>query len=351
MRRALELAAPHRPHPNPRVGAVVLDPDGNVIGEGAHRGPGEPHAEAVALTAAGPGARGGTIIVTLEPCNHFGRTPPCVDAIVQAGVASVVIGAVDPDSRVAGAGTTALRKRGIEVEEGVLAAAVEALDPAYFHHRRTGLPRLTLKAALTLDGQLAASDRSSRWISGEAARADGHRLRAGSDAVLVGSGTVISDDPQLDVRIPDYNRPQPRPIVLVGSRDLPGGARILQRDPLLIAGRSLGITGQVVTVSPGPDGRPVLGEALRAIAGQGYLDVLVEGGAGLASALWKEGLVDRGVFYMAGRIAGGQGLSLFDGPWNTLEDSVEVEIVDVVRLGPDLRVEWVTKDSTPARDN
>ena len=341
MRRAIELATAHRTHPNPRVGAIVLDRAGEVIGEGSHLGPGHPHAEVVALIDAGAASRGGTLIVTLEPCNFQGRTPPCVDALAAAGVARVVVGAVDPDARVAGGGIAALRRQGIKVEEGVLAAEAEALDPAYFHHRRTGRPRVTLKAALTLDGQLAASDGSSQWITSEAARHDGHLLRSQYDAIMVGAGTVISDDPQLDVRIPDYGGPQPRPIVLIGTRDLPRESKILQRRPLLVAGRNLEDNDEVIRVSQGMDGRPVLDEALRAIALEGYLDILVEGGAGLADALWSRGLVDRGVFYLAGKIAGGRGLGLFDGIWNTLEDSVEVDIVDVMKLGPDLRVEWV----------
>lgn len=347
MRRAFELAASHRTHPNPRVGAVVLDSAGEVIGEGTHLGPGHPHAEAAALTAAGAAARGGTVIVTLEPCTFHGRTPPCVDALIAAGVAKVVVGAIDPDSRVAGEGITALRRQGIVVEAGVLSKEAEALDPAYFHHRRVGRPRVTLKAALTLDGQLAASDRSSRWITGNDARDDGHRLRSQFDAVMVGSGTVISDDPQLDVRIPDYAGPQPRPIVLIGIRDLPRASKILQRQPLLVAGRKLDSSTGVIQVSLGPDGRPVLEEALQAIGDEGYLDLLVEGGAGLASGLWNRGLVDRGVFYLAGRIAGGRGLGLFDGTWNTLEDSIEVDIVDVVKLGPDLRVDWALVNDRP----
>ena len=341
MRRAFELALTYRTHPNPRVGAIVLGRDGQVIGEGAHAGPGQPHAEAAALSAAGPAARGGTVIVTLEPCTFFGRTPPCVDALMSAGVARVVVGAIDPDIRVAGQGVASLRRQGVEVETGVLAREAEDIDPAYFHHRRTGRPRVTLKAALTLDGQLAASDRSSRWITAAAAREDSHRLRSSFDAVMVGSGTVIHDDPQLDVRLPDYTGPQPRPIVLVGSRDLPSTSRILQRQPLLIAGRDLDGAATILRVPLGPNGRPMIDRALTAIGDEGYLDILVEGGAGLATALWRAGLVDRGVFYLGGRIAGGGGLGLFDGPWRTLGDSIEVDIVDTVNLGSDLRVDWV----------
>jgi diaminohydroxyphosphoribosylaminopyrimidine deaminase/5-amino-6-(5-phosphoribosylamino)uracil reductase len=351
MRRAFELASRHRTtHPNPRVGAVVLDRDGEVIGEGSHAGPGHPHAESEALSVAGPAARGGTVIVTLEPCTFFGRTPPCVDALVAAGVARVVVGTIDPDPRVAGEGIASLRRQGIEVEEGVLTGEAEALDPAYFHHRRTGRPRVTLKAALTLDGQLAAADRTSRWITDSAAREDAHRLRSAFDAVMVGSGTVIHDDPQLDVRLPDYSGPQPRPIVLIGARDLPSVSKVLLRQPLLVAARELDNTVAALQVSPGPGGRPLLDQALTAIGDEGYLDILVEGGAALATALWQGGLVDRGVFYLSGRIAGGRGLGLFDATWRTLEDSIEVNIVDTVKLGRDLRVDWVVSHNRSSSD-
>ena len=347
MRRAFELAAVHRTHPNPRVGAIVLDSDGKVIGEGSHVGPGQPHAEVVALQEAGGKARGGTVIVTLEPCTFYGRTPPCVEALIDAGITKVVVGAIDPDTRVAGAGIAALRSQGIEVEEGVLGQEAEALDPAYFHHRRSGRPRVTLKAALTLDGQLAPADRSSQWITGEAAREDAHRLRSEFDAVMVGSGTVIHDDPQLDVRITGFEGLQPRPVVLIGARDLPPASRILQRHPLLVAARAVNAATEVIQVAAGPDGRPQLDPALRAIGEAGYLDLLVEGGAGLAAGLWNLGLVDRGSFYLGGRIAGGRGLGLFDGTWNTLEESVKVDIVDVMKVGPDLRVDWIVAQKPP----
>jgi len=345
MRRAIALAGSHRTHPNPRVGAVVLDVNGSVAGEGFHLGPGHPHAEVVALTAAGPAARGGTVIVTLEPCSHQGLTPPCADALIEAGVARVVVGAIDPDSRVSGQGVARLRRSGVVVAEGLLSDEIEAIDPAYFHHRRSGRPRVTLKAAMTLDGQIAAADRSSQWITGEAARKHGHELRSQADAVMVGSGTVIDDDPRLDSRIPGSSRPQPRPIVMVGTRDLPADAQILQRQPLLVSGRPLEMalenSGETIAVASDTNGRPLLEPALRAIGELGYLDILVEGGVGLASALWKAGLVDRGVFYLAGRMAGGRGLGVFDGTWDTLENSTEIEIVAVERLGSDLRVEWV----------
>ncbi|MGH8927869.1 MAG: bifunctional diaminohydroxyphosphoribosylaminopyrimidine deaminase/5-amino-6-(5-phosphoribosylamino)uracil reductase RibD, partial [Acidimicrobiia bacterium] len=342
MRRAIDLARNDHPHPNPRVGAVVLDKAGKVIGEGSHLGPGSPHAEVVALQGAQGSARGGTVIVTLEPCTHQGRTPPCVEALLEAGVARVVIGAGDPDPRVSGRGIAQLRSQGLEVEAGVLADEAEALDPSYFHHRRTGRPRITLKAALTLDGQIAAADRSSRWITGDEAREDAHRQRSQVDAVIVGGGTVISDDPRLDVRLPGYGGPQPRPVLIVGKRTPSTDAAVFERNPLVIAAREVTLPGERVTVDGAPDGRPDLKAAFAVVGEHGYLDVLVESGPGLAASLWRDRLIDRGVFYLAGRIAGGQGLSAFAGAWNTLEDSRQIEILDVKRLGSDLRIDWIS---------
>ncbi len=183
---ALGLAVEHRPHPNPRVGCVIVGSDGNIIGEGAHVRPGTDHAEVVALKSATADVTGATAYVTLEPCSHHGRTPPCADALIAAGIAKVVVGALDPDERVSGTGIERLRKAGVEVEISDMGDIVEAADPAYFHHRRTGLPLITLKAAITLDGNMAAADGTSQWITSEEARADGHQLRANADAIMVG---------------------------------------------------------------------------------------------------------------------------------------------------------------------
>ncbi len=198
MRRALELASQHRTHPNPRVGAVIVDQNGNVVGEGAHEGVGEPHAEVVAIGQAGALARGSTLYVTLEPCSHYGNTPPCVTAIVTAGISRVVIGAIDPDVRVSGKGLSWLTDARIDAHLEGSAAEAEAVDPAYFHHRRTGLPLVTWKTAMTLDGSVAALDGSSRWISSEESRADAHQLRAAMDAVVVGVGDRAIRRPRTD---------------------------------------------------------------------------------------------------------------------------------------------------------
>lgn len=321
MDRAAELARATHPHPNPRVGAVVIDASGAVVGLGSHPGPGSPHAEVVALSAAGDRARGGTVVVTLEPCIHQGRTPPCVDALLAAGIARVVVSALDPDSRVQGKGIDRLRGAGLEVLTNV--GPGELIDPAYFHHRRTGLPFVTLKLAATLDGQVAAADGTSQWITGPEARTDAHRIRAENDAVMVGAGTVIADDPLLDVRLPDHDGFQPRPVIVVGQRSLPSDARIWARNPLIIEQTSGELT-----------------DVLRLVAREGLLALLVEGGPRLARSLWAGNLVNRGVFYFGAMVAGGFGRSLFDGVWSTLENARPVTLDSVTRLGDDLRVDF-----------
>lgn len=334
LERAIEAASAHRPHPNPRVGAVVVSPAGRVVATAAHEARGKPHAETTALAMAGAQASGGTLVVTLEPCSHQGRTPPCVDAIVESGVARVVIGVADPDPRVSGSGVAALRAAGIEVEVGVPGVDAERLDPGYFHHRRTGRPRMTLKLAATLDGQTAAADGTSQWITGEEARLDAHRLRAASDAVLIGAGTLRHDDPSLDVRIPGHTGPQPRPVVIAGARPLPATARLYRREPLVY---------RLGGIAPMPAGLEVVDAAdlpavVKDLGARMVVDVLVEGGATLARSLLVAGLVDRIVLYLAGRLAGGVGRPLFDGSFATLTDVTEVTIDEVLPVGNDIRI-------------
>lgn len=338
MARAIALAAPTHPHPNPRVGAVVLDGGGNILGEGAHSGPGHPHAEVVALAHCDD-ARGSTLVVTLEPCDHTGRTPPCTEAIIAAGVARVVVGAIDPDPKVAGRGVERLRRAGIEVTTGILAEEVEEMDPGYFHHRRHGRALTVVKTAATLDGQAAPRDGRSRWLTGEAARADVHRLRAGVDAVMIGANTLRVDDPRLDVRLPGYEGPQPRPVVVKGERALPPGSRLWEREALVVATEP--VAGQeTLVVSPDETGRPALRPALVALAEAGILTVMVEGGPALIASLWREGVADRGVTYLAARAAGGMGLPMIGGRWERLADARPVRITDVRLVGEDVRIDW-----------
>jgi diaminohydroxyphosphoribosylaminopyrimidine deaminase / 5-amino-6-(5-phosphoribosylamino)uracil reductase len=316
MARAIELAATVRTttSPNPWVGCV-LRLAGGAVAEGATRPPGGPHAEAVALAAAGEAARGATAYVTLEPCSHHGRTPPCADALVGAGVVRVVIGVEDPDPQVTGRGVARLRDAGIEVEVGVLADAVDEQLAPYVVHRRTGRPYVVLKLAATLDGATAAADGSSRWITGEEARRDAHRLRAESDAVLVGAGTVRADDPELTVRLVHAPGGDPQRVVL-GSA--PPGARI---HPCLERHGPLG---------------PILDE----LAGRGVVQVLVEGGADVAGRFHREGLVDRYVLYLAPALTGGDDApGLFRGRGaGTIDELWRGRIRSVDQLGRDLRV-------------
>jgi diaminohydroxyphosphoribosylaminopyrimidine deaminase/5-amino-6-(5-phosphoribosylamino)uracil reductase len=337
MREAMKLAAERHPHPNPRVGAVVVSAEGVIVGRGAHAAPGTPHAEPIALAEAGEAARGGTLVVTLEPCVHEGRTPPCTTAVIAAGISRVVIGAVDPDEHVQGRGIVELRRAGVEVVVGVPGIEAESVDPGFFHHRRTGLPLVTLKLASTLDGQVAARDRSSRWITSEAARRDAHRLRARSDGVLVGAGTVLADDPALTARLGEDVDHQPRPIVVVGERPVPATAAVFTRDPLVYARHEVDLPGEV-TVLPG-EGGVDLGAMMADLGKRGLVDLLVEGGPTLAGSLVRSGLIDRCVVYFAAALAGGAGVPMLDGTFEAISELMPVRITGVSMVGPDIRVE------------
>jgi len=338
MLEAIALASPAMPHPNPRVGSIILDASGEVAGSGFHAGPGQSHAEVLALAEAGERTIGGTVVATLEPCNHHGRTPPCTGAIIAAGARRVVVGALDPDHRVAGTGVAALEAAGVEVITGVEEDAALALDPGYFHHRRTGRPLVTLKVASTLDGQVAAADGTSKWITGEETRLDGHVLRSRSDAVMVGAGTVLSDDPGLDVRLDGYDGPQPRPVVVAGNRPIPSDRKVFARDAAVYAARPL--EGVDATVMPCGDGVD-LAAVVDHLGGAGVVDLMVEGGPTLSAALLAGGLVDRIVLYLAARIGGGVGTPSFGGEFATLTDATPLVIEAVERIGDDLRVTCV----------
>ena len=315
MERAIGAAATARvvAHPNPWVGCVLLTPSGRVC-VGSTHAPGGPHAEVDALRRAGHDAVGSTAVVTLEPCSHQGRTGPCADALIEAGVRRVVVGILDPDPRVAGTGVAALEAAGVDVVVGVRADDVERQLAPYLHHRRTGRPHVVLKLAASVDGRTAAPDGSSRWITGAAARADAHLLRAESDAVLVGAGTVRADDPALTVRHVDG--PDPVRIVLGTA---PADARIRP----------------CREVSGAPE------EILDALGAEGMVQVLVEGGATVASAFHRAGLVDRYVVYLAPVLFGGDdALGLFTGAGSpTIGDVWRGRIDAVTRLDDDLRID------------
>jgi diaminohydroxyphosphoribosylaminopyrimidine deaminase / 5-amino-6-(5-phosphoribosylamino)uracil reductase len=356
MARAMALAEGGRgtTSPNPMVGAVLVL-DGRVVGEGFHRAPGEPHAEIAALAAAGPAAAGATCYVTLEPCAHQGRTPPCADALLQAGVARVVAALPDPDRRVDGAGLQRLRAAGVVVTVGVGADAAAEQNAAYLTHRRLGRPRVTLKAAASLDGKVAAPDGSSQWITGPAARADAHRLRAEADAVAVGAGTALADDPRLTARLPGYLSRQPlRVLVDAAGRVGAGGHLFDAAAPTLVATTAHAPASAVaawkragaeVLVCPevplGAGGRGVDLAALAAALGRrGVLELLVEGGPRLHAGFWAAGLADRLVWYLAPLVIGGDGAPglLRGGGAPTLTAARPLRIASVERLGVDLRV-------------
>jgi len=314
MARAIELAAGVRgtTSPNPWVGCVI--DTGSALIEGATRPPGGLHAEAVALQAAGAAARGSTLYCTLEPCSHHGRTPPCADAIVAAGLRRVVVGIEDPDPHVSGKGIAGLRAAGIEVEVGVGAAEIQAQLAPYLKHRRTGRPYVVLKLAASLDGRTAAPDGTSQWITGEEARRDAHRLRAESDAVLVGAGTVRADDPALTVRLTEG------------------------RDPLRVV---LGKAPDGAKVHPALEVAGDLGEVLGELGARGVLQLLVEGGATVATSFHRGGFVDRYVIYLAAVLFGGDdGRGLFSGPGaRSIAEVWRGRIVAVQSVGADIRID------------
>jgi diaminohydroxyphosphoribosylaminopyrimidine deaminase/5-amino-6-(5-phosphoribosylamino)uracil reductase len=323
MERALALANSVRAvtSPNPWVGSVVVTPDGEVF-DGATAPPGGAHAEVAALALAGPRARGATLYATLEPCAHHGRTAPCVEAILAAGITRVVVAIADPDPQVAGRGIALLRAGGVIVEVGILADRAEGQLAPYLKHRRSGRPWVILKLAATLDGGTAAPDGASRWITGPAARADVHRLRAESDAVLVGAGTVRADDPELTVRRPGVTA---------------------DRQPLRVV---LGRAAPEAKVQPCLELDGDLGEVLDSLGAKGVLQVLVEGGAAVAGAFHRAGLVDRYVVYLAPALFGGDDArGVLAGPGAaTVAELWRGRIVAVERLDDDLRIDLAPRD-------
>ena len=350
MMRALTLARRglYSTDPNPRVGCVIAHGE-RIVGEGWHRYAGEPHAEIHALTAAGREAAGATAYVTLEPCRHTGRTGPCTRALVEARVARVVAAMRDPDPRVAGRGFAALAAAGIEVETGLLEAEARALNRGFVSRFERGRPWVRCKLAATLDGRTATAAGESQWITGEAARADVHRLRAQAGAVLTGIGTLVADDPRLDARVDDADCLAPPMRVIVDSRlRTPPGARVFSAPGHVLVATSreaspspaLLDTGAEVVLLPGDTGRVALGPLMAVLAERGVNEVHTECGPTLAGALLEAGLVDEVVTYLAPMLLGDAARGMFTLPTVTaMRDRVGLEITGVTRIGDDLRID------------
>jgi diaminohydroxyphosphoribosylaminopyrimidine deaminase/5-amino-6-(5-phosphoribosylamino)uracil reductase len=346
---ALAQAAIGLTEPNPRVGCVIVAPDGRVIGRGHTQQAGGPHAEVMALrdlAAHGETASGATVYVTLEPCAHHGRTPPCCDALIAAGVARVVMAVEAPFPRVAGQGAARLRAAGIDVVEGELAAEARELNIGFFSRIQRGRPWVRLKAAVSLDGRTALDNGVSQWITGPAARADGHAYRRRASAVLTGVGTVQDDNPRLDVRLVETVLQPLR--VIVDSRletppasrilDAPGSVLIYAAAPDDARREALEARGAQIALVPGPAGKVDLPAMLRDLAARGVNELHVEAGHKLNGSFVREALVDEFLIYMAPKLLGvGRELAAF-GPLQTLQQSLALRFVSVTPVGDDLRI-------------
>jgi len=319
MQRALDLAvrAQGRTSPNPMVGAVVVK-DNQVVGEGYHQKAGTPHAEVHALEEAGEAARGATLYVNLEPCSHYGRTPPCADAIVRAGIKKVVVAGLDPNPRVSGRGLKILQDAGIETYTGVLEQEAHKLNQAFFKYIQTGTPLVSLKVAMTLDGKIATSIGDSRWISGEASRQYVHQLRNVYDAIMVGIGTVLKDDPMLNTRLEEQDCRNPVRIIIDTNLDLPQSSNIVKtatrQKTIVFCGQQadysrqefLGEAGLTIIQLPTDEEKLPLEEVLRVLGEMEIMTLLVEGGGEINGYLIEKDLIDKVYWFIAPKIVGGR---------------------------------------------
>src|SRR5487761_66001 len=369
MARAIALAVRglETTHPNPRVGCVIAQGE-EVVAEGWHEREGEPHAEVNALRAAGPRAVGATAYVTLEPCSHHGRTPPCVEALLAARVARVIFALEDPNPRVSGRGAEALRRAGVAVASGLMTAEAAQINPGFLKRMRSGRPWVRVKLAMSLDGRTALANGASQWITGAAARDDVQHWRARSSAILTGIGTVLADDPRLDVRLPDppAGRPrlQPLRVVLDGRLRTPPDARLLttggavlimtaanhgEQESELAARRArLVERGAAIEEVPASEPDAATGESTRCLSLPDVLDRLgrreinelwVESGATLAGALLQQALVDELIVYIAPKLLGPQARPLVEmGELRNLQDAPNFTLVETCQIGEDVRL-------------
>ena len=357
MARAIQLAERglYTTGTNPRVGCVLAR-DGQIVGEGWHVRAGEGHAEVNALRQAGEQARGATAYVTLEPCSHFGKTPPCADALIKAGVSRVVAAMQDPNPQVAGNGLQRLRDAGIEVSCGVLEAEAQQLNPGFIKRMQQGLPWVRLKLAMSLDGRTAMASGESQWITGPQARADVQRLRARSDAVISGADSVLLDDSALTVRAAELGlepelaqaaaAQQPLRVLIDGRLRVPLTQRLFRETgPVLVVcsehsqrGPEYQASGAELLAMPGAAGHVDLPQLLAELARRGCNEVLVESGAVLAGAFWRAGLVDELVVYMAPRLLGSRARPLLELPFDSMAEAMDVQITDLRAVGNDWRI-------------
>jgi diaminohydroxyphosphoribosylaminopyrimidine deaminase/5-amino-6-(5-phosphoribosylamino)uracil reductase len=359
--QALEMArrGEGRTRPNPAVGAVIVK-DGVVVGRGYHPQAGQPHAEIFALREAGDRARGADMYVTLEPCSHHGRTGPCTDAIIKAGLARVFVGTPDPNPQVAGAGIRKLRAAGIDVRCGILENECRRIIAPFAKHILEKLPFVILKSAMTLDGKTATTSGHSQWVSNAASRLEVHRLRDRVDGIMVGIGTVLRDDPQLTTRLPEGGR-DPERIVVDSHLRIPVDAAILHLDSTaatLIATTASAEpdkidavrgTGAQVLILPEKGGRVDLHALMTVLGERGLQSILLEGGAELNGALWRAGLVDRVMMFVAPKIVGGEGRGVFNGPGAaTMTEAAILRDVRVRRFGEDTMIEGEVEKCSPA---
>jgi diaminohydroxyphosphoribosylaminopyrimidine deaminase/5-amino-6-(5-phosphoribosylamino)uracil reductase len=342
-----------RTWPNPNVGCVIVK-DGRVVGRGWTQPGGRPHAETEALARAGADAAGATAFSTLEPCSHHGQTPPCSLALIAARVARVVVAIEDPDPRVSGAGVRRMREAGVAVEVGMMAAEARALTAGFLARMQRGRPVFTWKAATTLDGRIATSTGESRWITGEVARARAHLLRATHDAVMVGIGTALADDPELTCRLPGLATHSPVRIVVDSQLRLPLGCKLVasaRATPTWVVTLASADTGaraalaaagvEVIAVDAADDGRPAMGAMAAELARRGLTRVLVEGGGRLIAALLAAGLIDQVVAVRAGSVIGGEGVPVVGQlKLAALADAPRFALAQVETCGGDVMETW-----------
>jgi diaminohydroxyphosphoribosylaminopyrimidine deaminase/5-amino-6-(5-phosphoribosylamino)uracil reductase len=357
MAKAIQLAQQglYTTHPNPRVGCVVVK-DGKIVGEGFHARAGQPHAEVFALRQAGAQAQGATAYVTLEPCAHYGKTPPCANALVQAGMARVVMASLDSNPLVAGKGQAILQNAGISTTVGVLADEAKALNQGFFRRMQGGLPYVRLKTAASLDGRTAMQSGESKWITGTEARRDVQKLRAQSGAMITGIGTVLADDPSLTVRPEEwldwhYGEPvQPLRVVLDSQLRTPLNAKILQQTGVVIVSQQAithphalalqALGAEIWSFSLAQDREGVLKQVLQKLAERGVNEVLVEAGAGVAGAFIAAKLVDELVVYVAPTLLGSDARPMFTLPLAQMAEQYRLRQTDLRLIGQDIRLTY-----------